>query len=349
VPTATADGWPTASAEAAGLDPAPLVALEEAVRRDDFKKITSVLVARHGAIAHEVYFDGDASTLRDTRSATKTITSILVGQAIDAKVLPGVGARVLPYLPAARPMRNPDPRKEAITIEDFLTMSSALECDDWNDFSQGNEERMYLSPDWVRFTFDLPVRAFPSWIAKPSQAPYGHAFSYCTAGASTLGAVLQSAAKQPVADFARDHLFGPLGITDLTWSFSPTGIAQTGGGLRMRTRDLAKVAQLALSVGSWHGKQLVSETWIAASTRPHARVDDATEYGYLWWLKSFGAGARTAAAAYMSGNGGNKVAIFPSLDLVVVVTSTNYNTRGMYEQTERVLSDYVLAAVVANK
>jgi hypothetical protein len=74
-------------------------------------------------------------------------------------------------------------------------------------------------------------------------------------------------------------------------------------------------------------------------------IDDKTEYGYLWWLRSFGTGDHKAAAAFMSGNGGNKVALFPSVDLVVVVTSTNFNTRGMHEQTDRILSDYVLPAL----
>ena len=133
--------------------------MESSIRSGDFKKIGSVLIARHGKLIYEAYFDGDASTLRDTRSATKSITDVLVGIAIQEQKLRGVDARIFDLLPErARRAQNPDPRKQKITIEDFLTMSSPLECDDWNDASRGNEERMYLVEDWAQFILDLPIR-----------------------------------------------------------------------------------------------------------------------------------------------------------------------------------------------
>jgi len=79
--------------------------------------------------------------------------------------------------------------------------------------------------------------------------------------------------------------------------------------------------------------------------QPHARIDERTEYGYLWWLNSFQSGEKSHAAFLMNGNGGNKVAVFPALDMVVVLTSTNYNTHGMHEQTDRLLTDYILASL----
>jgi hypothetical protein len=84
---------------------------------------------------------------------------------------------------------------------------------------------------------------------------------------------------------------------------------------------------------------------VKLSTQPHVRIDDDTDYGYLWWLKAFKSNGKGCPAFYMSGNGGNKIAVFPGLDMAVVITSTNYNTRGMHEQTEKLLTDYILAAV----
>src|SRR5216684_50281 len=132
--------WPTASpAEGGGLSDARLRSLDAAIRSGEFKKIGSVLIARHGKLAYEGYFDGDAGTLRNTRSATKSITDVLIGIAIDEHKLSAVDAKILTLLPErARKIQNPDPRKAAITVEDFLTMSSPLECDDWNDASRGN-------------------------------------------------------------------------------------------------------------------------------------------------------------------------------------------------------------------
>jgi len=320
--------------------------MDQAIRAGQFKKITSVVVAQRGSIVHEAYFGGaDATTLLDTRSATKTVTGMLVGIAIDKGKLSGVSSPILPFFPEKQPVQNPDPRKAKITVEDFLTMSSLLECDDWNSFSRGNEERMYLVEDWVQFTLDLPIKGFPPWATKPKDSPHGRSFSYCTAGVFTLGAVLSKATGMPVERFARENLFDPIGIGEVQWPFSPLGLAQTGGGLSVTGRDLVKLGQLFLRRGAWNGKRILSESWIDASTRPHARIGDETEYGYLWWLRSFGSGEKKFAAYLMSGNGGNKIAVFPQLDLVVVIASNNYNTAGMHQQTDRLLTDYVLRSL----
>ncbi len=329
-----------------GLSMEKLQAMETAVRSGEFKKIGSVVLTRHGKVVYETYFDGDASTLRDTRSATKSITDVLVGIAIKERKLSGVNARVLDFLPErARKMQNPDPRKDKMTIEDFLTMSSPLECDDWNDASRGNEERMYVIEDWAQFILDLPVRGRMRVGEQPEVPKYGRSFSYCTGGVFVLSEVLQKATGLRTDRYAQEKLFAPLGITDAEWVYSPMNVPQTGGGLRLSSRDLAKVGQLYLNGGSWQGEVIVDPAWVKASTEPHAQIDDTTEYGYLWWLKAFKWAGKAYPAFFMSGNGGNKVCVFPGLDLVVVITSTNYNTRGMHEQTEKLLTDYILPAV----
>jgi CubicO group peptidase (beta-lactamase class C family) len=338
--------WPIASAADGGLSETKLRSLEAAIRAGEFKKIGSVLIARHGRLAYEGYFDGNAESLRDTRSATKTITGALVGVAIAERRLSGVDAKVLELLPeSARKIQNPDPRKAAITVEDFLTMSSPLECDDWNDASRGNEERMYLVEDWAQFILDLPIRGRMHLREKVEPPPFGRYFSYCTGGVFTLSEVLEKATGSRTDHYASEKLFGPLGITQVEWVYSPMNVPQTGGGLRLRSRDLLKIAQLYLDGGRWHGNRIVSEAWVKVSTAPHAQIDEATDYGYLWWLKSFKSGEKSYPAFFMSGNGGNKVVAIPGLDMAVVITSTNFNTRGMHEQTEKILTEYVLAAV----
>jgi CubicO group peptidase (beta-lactamase class C family) len=345
-PQSIPGGWPIASGAESGLSDARLHSLDAAIRSGEFKKIGSVLIARHGKLAYEGYFEGDAATLRDTRSATKSITDVLIGIAIDEHKLSGMDAKVLALLPErARRMQNPDPRKATITVEDFLTMSSPLECDDWNDASRGNEERMYVVEDWAQFILDLPIRGRMRVGEQAEAPPYGRFFSYCTGGVFTLSEVLERATGERTDRYAGEKLFRPLGIANVEWVFSPMNIPQTGGGLRLTSRDLLKIAQLYLNGGQWQGKRIVSETWVRDSTRPHARIDETTEYGYLWWLKSFKSGEKSYPAFFMSGNGGNKVVVIPALDMSVVITSTNYATRGMHEQTEKILTDYVLAAI----
>jgi CubicO group peptidase (beta-lactamase class C family) len=267
-------------------------------------------------------------------------------EALDEHKLSGVDAKILTLLPErTRKIQSPDPRKAEITVEDFLTMSSALECDDWNDASRGNEERMYVVEDWAQFILDLPIRGRMHLGEKIEPPPYGRYFSYCTGGVFTLSEVLEKATGERTDRYAREKLFEQLGIQNVEWVYSPLNVPQTGGGLRMTSRDLLKIAQLYLNGGEWEGKRIVSASWVKASISPHAQIDDVTEYGYLWWLKSFKSGEKSYPAFFMSGNGGNKVIAIPSLDMAVVITTTNYNTHGMHEQTEKMLTDYVLAAV----
>jgi CubicO group peptidase (beta-lactamase class C family) len=341
-----AGGWTKVPPSEAGLAEAKLHDLSAALRSDAFKKIGSVLIARHGKLAYADFVDGDAGALRDTRSATKSLTDILVGIAMAQHKVSGVDAKVLSFLPEhAQRMQNPDPRKSAITIEDFLTMSSPLECDDWNDASRGNEERMYVVEDWAQFILDLPIRGRMHVGEQIDPPPYGRYFSYCTGGVFVLGEVLQKATGIRVDHYAQQELFAPLGITNVQWVYSPLNIPQTGGGLRLSSGDLLKIAQLYLNGGRWQGRQVVDEAWVRNSTTPHAQIDDSTNYGYLWWLKSFKSGGNSYSAFFMSGNGGNKVVAIPELDLAAVITSTNFNTHGMHEQTERILTDYILASV----
>src|SRR5258705_9863336 len=205
--TTSSDGLSTIDPAAVGISAERLGQMEQAIKAGDCKEITSVRIARRGKVAYEHYFDNDGvDGLRNTRSATKTITGMLIGAAIDRHLILSSNAHVLDYLQDKLPLNNADHRKSEITIEDFLTMSSLLECDDENSFSRGNEERMYLVEDWAKFTLDLPIRGFPDWQPKPKDSPYGRSWSYCTAGPTTLGVVLERAVRRSVPDFAREVL-----------------------------------------------------------------------------------------------------------------------------------------------
>lgn len=317
-----------------------------AVSAGTYKQITSVIVARGDRVDYERYFDtAGAEALRNTRSATKTVTGMLVGAAVDRGLL-RVESPVLPFFKDRLPVTNPDPRKELITIEDFLTMSSLLECDDENEFSRGNEERMYLVEDWVKFTLDLPIKGFPDWQPKPEQSPYGRAWSYCTAGASTLGPLLERATKQSVPAFAQAVLFKPLGIESVKWQFQPLGSAMTGGGLQLRSRDLLKLGQLYLNNGRWQGHQVISEAWVRRSVSPHAHAREDTDYGYLWWLQTFQVNGQKIPTYGMYGTGGNKVYVLPVQSVVVVVTTTNFRVAGAGALTDELFTALIVPALL---
>jgi CubicO group peptidase (beta-lactamase class C family) len=317
----------------------------KAVEQGEFKAITSILVAQDGEVLYERYFDdAGAQARRNTRSATKTVAGMLAGLAIADGHLPDASARIFDVLPAHRRthMENPDPRKDATRVEDLLTMSSIVECNDENAFSRGNEERMYLVEDWVQFYADLPVQGFPAWMPKPADSPHGRSFRYCTAGVTTLGEVIQAVVREPLPAYAQRRLFDPLGIEAPEWQFSPLGLAQAGGGLGLRTRDLWKLGQLYLDGGRANGRQIVPKAWVQASLSAQATAREDADYGYLWWLMKIPVGDEVMTVPTMAGSGGNAVFLVPGRRAVVVITTENFNERQPHAITFKLLVSELL-------
>lgn len=306
--------------------------------------VTSALILHDGEPVYEYYAEGiDESTLHNTRSVTKTITGMAVGHAAGAGLL-AIDEPLLRLFADVLPVENPDPQKLAITAEDLLTMSGPLECDDWNSFSRGNEERMYIVADWASFFWDLPIRGYPAWAPRTRSAPYERAFSYCTAGVQMLGEAVERAADARFADYVAEHLFLPLGIETYRWAVNGEGQGHFGGGLELRTRDLARFGELQRNGGLHAGRRLLPREWIEASVRPHTRIpDSAEEYGYLWWLPSYEIGGASFRAAAMSGNGGNRVLVLENFGITAVVTKTDFNAPGMHATTDDFIEREIIA------
>ncbi len=278
-----------------------------------YGEITSVVVSRAGEVVVEEYLDGDAATLRNTRSCTKTVAGMLLGIAIERGIVAGVEAPLHDLLGESAP---------PLTLRDLLTMSSCLDCNDWDETSPGNEELMYPQEDWLAFALGLPLRD-------------ERTFSYCTAGVVALGIGLERAVGEPLSAFAQRELFRPLGIDRAEWQQTPLGQTSTAGGLLLTSRALLSLGELYLR----EGRGLVSPAWVAESLRPHARIDADTHYGYLWWLKPY-AGER---CFFMTGMGGNRVHVFPDRELVAVITTANYRRRDAQALSDRLGLEQILA------
>ena len=262
----------------------------------------------------EEYLDGDAETLRNTRSCTKTVAGMLLGIAIEQGIVAGVDGSLQDLLGEPAP---------PLTLRNLLTMRSCLECNDWDESSPGNEEVMYPQRDWLAFVLGLPLRD-------------ERTFSYCTAGVVALGIGLERAVGQPLSEFAEGELLAPLGIERAEWQHTPLGQTSTAGGLLLTSRALLSLGELYLRGGGG----VVPSTWVAESLRPHARVNADTEYGYLWWLRSYAG----SDCFFMGGTGGNRVHVLPDRDLVAVITTTNFRRRDANALSDRLLVEQILDA-----
>ncbi len=341
-PEALNDGWPTAKPADVGIDAGIIGKMVRATVDGEMALTHSVLVARRGKLVVEEYFYGfDRETWHDMRSASKTITSTLVGLAIQEGRIADASANALTFFPRYRRYDNWDPRKARITIRDLLTMSSGLDAND-SDPSSVASEGAYQSqtqqPDWIKLALNAPM------IADPGSQPL-----YGGANPLVLGGIIAESVDEPVEWFAHRTLFGPLGIEHYKFLLDPTGVVYMGGGLHLRPRDMAKYGQLYLDGGVWKGEQIISEEWVRESWDRYGRLApldrNGHQYGYLWWHHKYEIGDRTIETIEARGNGGQYIFVVPSLDLVVVITAGNFRT-GKTRQPEEILRRFVLPAIV---
>lgn len=333
--------WQTAAPQSVGADQAPLSRLALAIDTGKYPKTTSVLVVFRDRLIYEHYFgEGGRDFLNNTRSATKSITSLAIGAAIDDHAISDVEATVFGYFADLAPFRSNTSLKQGITIADLLTMSSALDCDDNIEASPGNEDRMHEQQLWTRWAVDLPTKGDYTHDAD-GRGP----FSYCTAGAFLLGQVIERATHMPVDLYIEKKLFIPLDISKWRWSRSPAGEVMTGGGLELRSRDLAKLAWMLVNNGRWHDRQVVSADWVKAALMAYRKANPEQDYGYFFWQRIYTTKCGATQGWYMAGNGGNAVIILKDLGAAIVVTRENYNAHGMHEQTVDLLQHFVLPAL----
>jgi CubicO group peptidase (beta-lactamase class C family) len=321
--------------------PGDSTVLNARIAEGEYGQVTSVLILQDGAVLHEGYYgEATAQTLHDTRSVTKTITGMAVGRAIGEGLIT-LETPVAEHFPDYAALIASDPRKAQITVRDLLTMSGPLECDDWNSFSRGNEERMYIVEDWTGFFWSLPARGYPYWQSPPSEQAYGRAFSYCTAGIQLLGELVERVSGEPFTEFVETRLFAPLGVEAFEWPRNGIGQAHMGGGLRLTTRDLAAFAELQRLGGVRDGEAILPADYVALSQTPHAVIPagPGMEYGFTWWLQE----VEGERVVMMNGNGGNRVMLFPDHGVTAVLTKTDYNTSQMHAQAAAFMAGEIMS------
>ncbi|WP_417350639.1 serine hydrolase domain-containing protein [Flavobacterium alkalisoli] len=329
-------GWKISSLE---IDKNIIEQLNTEIAAYRFKDITSIVVIYEGELLIEEYFNGaERETLHDTRSAGKSFTSTLMGLAINDGYLESENMTLKQFYNLEE-YTNYVGKKDSVKIQDLLTMSSAFSGSDSDNNSPGNEENMYPTENWVKFTLDLPMDADKS---------NGGRWDYFTAGVVLLGDILNSSVPGGLEKYAEEKLFKPLGITNYQWQYTPQGVVNTAGSLQMRSLDYAKYAQLYKNNGKWNGNRLLSEAWVKKTFSHHISITGRENqfYDFLFWNKTLTYKGVAHEVYYCAGNGGNQFMIFNDIPLVVIVTSKAYNKPYGHFQTDRIVNEYILPAVL---
>jgi CubicO group peptidase (beta-lactamase class C family) len=310
------DGWQTAFVGDVIQDTVPLFKVMEQLARGE-SQLHSVLLLQNNTLVFEEYYGNyKLDEPHDLRSTTKSIRSLLLGIAIEKGFVKSVDDPIYDYLPELRPQKNMDPRKSQITIRHLLTMSTGLECNDWDPKSRGHEDRVYKKKDWLQYTMDLPQVNDPGTVSV-----------YCSMGAILVAEIISQSSGMSIQEFAQIFLFDPLEIRNIHWEHTDQGeVLDSGKRLYMTPRDLAKIGQLVLQEGQWEGEPLISASWIREATSPKTKIT-GIDYGYLWWNFPFKVGETTLYGKLATGNGGQYIMVFPTLEVVMVFTGGAYNSQ----------------------
>lgn len=329
---------PSARAEVPEQAEQVMSEIANGLKAGEFKGITGGMVSIGGEVMFEAYARGNGPDKRhDIRSATKSITALLVGELIEDGSLKSVKRKLSGLLPDEfSHMEKSDPRRD-ITVEDALTMRTGLACNDWAPASVGHEDKMYQTEDWAAF-----------FLSQPMAYERGQHFSYCTGGVVLLGRVIEKLSGKSVPEFANERLFGPLGISDAKWEKTPTGHADTGGHLRLSLSDLHALGELVHQGGIMDDMLIVEPSWLDEALSVQTHIPERRErYGYLWWLDGGNVKGKDVSLIYAHGNGGNFIFIVPELDLVAAFTGKNYGKRTQFIPNQLVAQQIVPALIEA--
>ena len=354
--SAAAFDWQPVSLREAGFAGDLTARLDKAIADKRIWNLHSVVIVRNGKLVFERYFEGEDTARgsrpigvvsfkpdapHDLRSVSKSIVGLLYGIALAAGKVPAPEDHLMKWFPEY-PDLAADPARSRWTLHHVLSMTMGT---DWNESMPYNnpansETAMDMAPDRYRYILDRPLVTEPgkNWV-------------YNGGATALLGRLIAKGTGKSLHEYAREVLFDPLGIGPTNWYADQKGELFAASGLRMTPRDLARIGLLTLRGGVWEGRQVVPAEWIARSTSPVVTIEEERQYGYQWYNMAITVETPAIPRSNQrlwnaSGNGGQRLTVFPALDLVVVSTAGNYNTGDSGQVPRRVISDVVFPSLL---
>ncbi|MFC2145558.1 serine hydrolase domain-containing protein, partial [Actinomycetota bacterium] len=354
------DGLETDSLDSVNIDQILIEKAVTDISRGKYGEVHSMLIFKDEKLVVEEYFDGfkykwdgdnyngewvdwTRSTSHVLQSVTKSITSTCIGIAIDNGFIKSVNQSIFDYLPEYQYLNNDG--KDKITIEHLLTMTSGLQWDEWsapNNSSDNDAIGLWFHDEGpIDFVLERSLAYEP-----------GTTFTYNGGGMDVLGEIIKNATKMDIDEFSAEYLFEPLGIDSFDWwNRFENGVIDTASGLKITPRDMIKIGVTFLNNGIWNGKQIISQQWVEKSATPFAgntgikppgEDSGRVGYSYSWWTKQYSDSGKDINVYWAGGWGGQRIMVFPELNIVVVFTGGNWTSK---VQTFKILEKYVLPAI----
>lgn len=308
------------------LDMEKIDVLVEDIKDGEQGKIHSLIIIHYDSLVLEEYFMGWTRHMRHPiYSATKSVSSALIGIAIEQGYISGVDEKLLSFFPEYDDIENLDTRKESITLENILTMTAGFSWDETstpyydecgNPTPENDAVKLEQSSDWIKYMLDLQMSDDP-----------GTKWAYNTGASHLFSEIIKNKTGKSAEQFASENLFSALGITNWEWLKDPNGLSNTGGnygGLFIHPANMAMFGYLYLKNGFLNGEQVASEDWVKESTSAHIEWKDPAlgelqgYYGYQWWV------GREGNVYFAHGYGGQVIYVLPNLKMVVVITAGNF-------------------------
>jgi CubicO group peptidase (beta-lactamase class C family) len=355
-PPETGDGWQTAAPEDLGMDPASLLELMDLIDSTEHHLWHSVLIVKDQKLVFERYWPGTdldpwtgamtekdfgPETLHYAASVSKSVTSALVGIAIDRGYIGGVGDSLFSYFPDYGDLKRPD--NGGMLLRHLLSFTSGY---DWNEHVYGFDD-----PRDSHYQMFHAADPFAYLLERTTVSEPGNKFLYNSGDANLMGEIVRRASRSDnLVTFAYRYFFQPLGIESFDWMRYPQAGWMTfaSGGASLRPRDMAKLGQLYLNGGAWQGRRIVSQAWVDASTRMAVPLVGEYRtlygYGYNWWLGRSPLGNREIEYFRARGWGGQDVYVYPELGLVLVFTAGGYYESRAFDLND-IIEQYIFRAL----
>lgn len=337
VPAESDDGWETDHLDSVGVDHRLIETMVNEISDVTMPQLHSILIVRDGRLVFEEYFNGwPQDSLHMLMSCTKSVTSCLVGLAIARGHLEGIDESIYSFFPEHDSLRTP--LRDSMLIRHAITMTGGQDWDqstyEYDDPRNSLIGMWMCYCDWLRYILSLEMINTP-----------GTVWEYSDAMAIITGEVVSRAVGMSASDWAWQELFVPLGITNVDWRHTNGSYTNTGYGLYMRSRDMAKFGLLYLDGGRWNGQQLVPQSWVDESTAEAVSLGTTYGYGYFWWRVKYRlADYSLVQTIFALGNQGQQIYLVPSANTVVVFTMGRPSNHG-YEEARWAMVNHILPAL----